>query len=127
MDGVLPVLSHLASLLGEPARLSILSSLLNGETRPAAELARIAGLSPQAASAHLTKLVQGNLLAVDRSGRNRFFRLANDDVAYALEAINALASRPPSARTWSDPRSFALRNARTCYDHLAGRVAVEIS
>jgi DNA-binding transcriptional ArsR family regulator len=127
MDEVLPDLSHLAALLGEPARLSILSSLLNGETRPASELARIAGLSPQAASAHLTKLVQGNLLAVDPAGRNRFFRLANDDVAYALEAINALASRPVSPRTWSDPRSFALRNARTCYDHLAGRVAVEIT
>jgi DNA-binding transcriptional ArsR family regulator len=127
MDEVLPDLSHLASLLGVPARLSILSSLLNGETRAASELARIAGLSAQAASAHLTKLVEGNLLAVDRSGRHRFYRLANDDVAYALEAINALASRPVSPRAWSDPRSVALRNARTCYDHLAGRVAVEIA
>lgn len=127
MEEVLPDLSQLASLLGEPARLSILSSLLNGETRPASELARLAGLSAPAASAHLAKLVRGNLLAVERSGRHRFYRLANDDVAYALEAINALASGPVSPRAWSDPRSFALRNARTCYDHLAGRLAVEIS
>jgi DNA-binding transcriptional ArsR family regulator len=124
---VLPDLSHLASLLGEPARISILSSLLNGEARPASELARLAGLSPPAASAHLTKLVQGNLLAVDRSGRHRFYRLANDDVAYALEALNALASHAAPIRLPTDPRSGALRTARTCYDHLAGRLAVEIS
>lgn len=124
---VLPDVSHLAPLLGDPARLTILSSLLNGESRAASELARLAGLSAPAASAHLNKLMRGNLLAVDRAGRHRMYRLANDDVAYALEAINALASKPAEHRAWSDPRSSALRYARTCYDHLAGRLAVEIA
>ena len=124
---VLPDLSHLAPLLGEPARLTILSSLLNGESRPASELARLAGLSAPATSAHLSKLVQGELLAVDRAGRYRMYRLANDDIAYVLEAMNALASQPARQREWSDPRSSALRNARTCYDHLAGRLAVAIA
>ena len=124
---LLPDLSHLASLLGEPARIAILSSLLNGESRPASELARMAGISAPAASAHLTKLVEGNLLAVERLGRHRFYRLANDDVAYALEAINALASHSGPLPTPSDSKSIALRNARTCYDHLAGRLAMEIA
>ena len=119
-------LAEIATLIGEPTRVVMLWSLVGGEARPASELAFYANVSAQNASAHLARLVEAGMLAVEARGRHRFYRLAGAEVARAIEALAALA---PSAREMAGltPRqSPDLKYARTCYDHLAGRVAVEI-
>jgi DNA-binding transcriptional ArsR family regulator len=119
-------LSDVAALVGEPSRAAILLALLGGRALPAGELAREARLSPAATSLHLAKLTLGGLLVVHQEGRHRYYRLANEDVAHALESLGVLASprRPERA---SSPERSALRTARTCYDHLAGVVAVALA
>jgi DNA-binding transcriptional ArsR family regulator len=119
-------LAEIAALICEPTRVVMLWSLLGGEARPASELAFYANASAQNASAHLARLVEAGMLAVEARGRHRFYRLASADVAHAIEALAALA---PSAKEMasSPPRQPPdLKYARTCYDHLAGKVAVEI-
>jgi DNA-binding transcriptional ArsR family regulator len=119
-------LAEIAALIGEPTRIVMLWSLLGGQARPASELAFYANVSAQNASAHLARLVEAGLLAVEARGRHRYYRLAGAEVAHVLEALAALA---PSAREMAGlaPRQTPdLKYARTCYDHLAGRVAVEI-
>jgi DNA-binding transcriptional ArsR family regulator len=123
---VIKDLTEIAALIGEPTRVVMLWSLLGGEARPASEMAFYANVSAQNASAHLAKLVEAGLLAVEARGRHRYYSLAGADVAHAIEALAALA---PSAKEMADlpPRQTAdLKYARTCYDHLAGKVAVEI-
>jgi len=119
-------LAEIAALIGEPTRVVMLWSLLGGQARPASELAFYANVSAQNASAHLARLVGAGMLTVESRGRHRYYRLAGAEVAHAIEALAALA---PSARGMADlaPRQTPdLKYARTCYDHLAGRVAVEI-
>ncbi|HKE03356.1 MAG TPA: helix-turn-helix transcriptional regulator [Blastocatellia bacterium] len=119
-------LAEIAALIGEPTRVVMLWSLLGGQARPASELAFYANVSAQNASAHLARLVEAGMLTVEARGRHRYYRLAGAEVAHAIEALAALA---PSARGMADlaPRQTPdLKYARTCYDHLAGRVAVEI-
>ncbi len=119
-------LADAASLFGEPTRAAILLALLDGRALPAGELARAAGLSASATSLHLAKLVGGGLLAPRREGRHRYYRLANADVAHALEALGAIATaKPPECSTL--PGRAPLRAARTCYDHLAGALAVALA
>lgn len=113
----------LLGLVGEPARARMLWQLLDGRALTATELAHHADVSPQSASAHLGKLVAADLLAVERQGRHRYYRFARPEVAYALEA---LANLLPPARRPAERPPTGLRYVRTCYDHLAGRVAVEI-
>jgi DNA-binding transcriptional ArsR family regulator len=111
-----------ASLIGEPARACMLTRLLDGAARTAGELAREAGITPQTASAHLSQLLDGGLVQVAAQGRHRYYRLAGPEVARALEALSLLT---PAARVAARvPES--LRFARTCYDHLAGRLAVDL-
>jgi DNA-binding transcriptional ArsR family regulator len=117
-----PTLASVGALLGDPVRAEILRSLSDGRTRPASELAFLAGASPQAASAHLAQLVDGGLLVVENRGRNRFFSLASGEVAEMIEALDNWADRQ-SRRIHHDP---ALCKARFCYDHLAGRLGVAI-
>ncbi|QGY04924.1 helix-turn-helix transcriptional regulator [Methylobacterium mesophilicum SR1.6/6] len=121
-------LSGTAALIGDPARANILMALLDGRALTATELAHAAGVSAQTASGHLSKLVDGRLLGVARQGRHRYFRLAAPEVARMLEGIMVVADEPgpdaPRATPRIDP---ALRRARTCYDHLAGRLGVEIA
>src|SRR5262249_3034688 len=119
-------LAEIAALIGEPTRAVMLWSLLGGQARPASELAFNAEVSAQNASAHLSRLVEAGMLVVEAQGRHRYYRLANAEVAHAIEALAALA---PSAKEMARiPRGQTpdLKYARTCYDHLAGRVAVEI-
>jgi len=119
-------IADVASLLADPGRVAMLTALFNGESRPAGELARIAHLSPQAASAHLAKLTAGELLTVVREGRHHYYRIAKPEVGVAIEAL-AVVNRPPRPATIEESEETqALRLARTCYDHLAGRVAVRI-
>jgi DNA-binding transcriptional ArsR family regulator len=112
-----------AALLSEPARVSIVSSLMDGQARPATELARIAGVSASTGSEHLALLTRGGLLRVEQHGRHRYHRLASDAVARAFESLSLLTN-PPVRREADDPDDAAFRRARTCYRHLAGQLGV---
>jgi DNA-binding transcriptional ArsR family regulator len=118
-----------ASLVGEPARANMLAALLDGRALTAAELARAAGITAQTASGHLGRMTQAGLLAVERQGRHRYHRLASPEVARMLEGIMSLAAglTPPKRRAVTGPRDAAMRRARTCYDHLAGQIAVAMA
>lgn len=121
------LLARTATLVGEPARASMMMALLDGRALTAGELAEVAGISAQTASAHLAMLVAGDLLTVAKQGRHRYHRLSSQPVASMLESILAVggASMPKAIRV--GPRDAALRDARVCYDHLAGAVAVAIA
>ena len=119
-------IADVAALVGEPTRAAILLALLGGRALPAGELAREARISPAATSLHLAKLTQGGLLVVRQEGRHRYYRLASGDVAHALEALGVIATGRPSPRAVSSERA-ALGAARTCYDHLAGALAVALA
>ncbi len=113
-----------AALLGDPARANILTALLDGGALTAKELAFAAHVTPQTTSGHLGKLTDSGLLTVERQGRHRYFRLATPLVGQMLESIMAFAGAV-SPRAWRG--GAALRTARTCYDHLAGRLGVALA
>ena len=120
-----------AALIGDPARANMLAALMDGRALTAKELAAAAGVTAQTASGHLAQLTGAGLLAMERQGRHRYHRLASAAVAHMLESImsvaagGARAGRAQLARV--GPRDTALRRARTCYDHLAGRLAVAMA
>ena len=116
-----------AALIGDPTRAAILMALNDGRAQPASALAYAAGVTPQAASNHLAKLVEGGLLTVDSEGRHRYYRLAGPHVAQALEALILLAPRVRALDEPRSPKARALRQARSCYDHLAGRLGVALT
>ena len=122
-------LAETAFLIGDPARASMLMALLDGRALTATELARAAGITPQTASGHLQRLVEAGLLDMARQGRHRYHRLASPAVAQMLEAIMSVSINRQTCRKAAvvGPRDKALRRARTCYDHLAGEVAVAIT
>jgi len=131
-----PGLSRIGALLADPGRAAMLWSLMDGTARPAGELTMIAGISPSAASGHFTRLVESGLLALEVSGRHRYYRIATPDIAMAIEALANLAQasaplreaaqahRPPPRPATAVP--LDMRYARTCYDHLAGELAVRL-
>lgn len=112
-------IARLAGMIGDPSRAAMLAALLGGESLPAGELARRARVSASTASAHLARLAEAGLIVQRRAGRQRLYALAGVDVAEALEALARIA--PPVA---PEPVMRPLRFARTCYDHLAGRLGV---
>src|SRR5262247_1843245 len=121
------MLAEVARLLGEPARTRILTALLTGCALTAKELAYFAGVSAPTASSHLSRLLAGELLVMEKQGRCHYYRLKSPEVASAIEGLMAVAATPP-LRGWPpghrvDP---ALRDARMCYDHLAGRLGVSV-
>ena len=120
-------LAEIAALTGDVARTNMLSALMDGRAFTASELAWHSGVSPQTASGHLAKLSEANLIAVTRQGRHRYYRLAGPEVAQAIEALMAVASFGPKRHRPVGPKDEALRNARTCYDHLAGRLGIAIA
>jgi DNA-binding transcriptional ArsR family regulator len=120
-------IAPVAALLGDPARAAIVGVLHDGRASTAGELARRAGVAPSTASEHLRRLVDGGLLMVERSGRQRHFRLASSEVADAVEALAAIAPRRPVSSLRAAHTASALEAARTCYDHLAGRLGVAIA
>ena len=121
-------LSTTANLLGDPGRAAILLSLLGGIALPAGELAHIAHVAPQTASAHLARLVDGRLLTVERQGRHRYYRLAGIEVADAMEALLVLTAPPKSGEKGACiATAGSLAHARTCYAHLAGWLGVRIA
>lgn len=119
-----PDIARVAALIGDPGRAAMLCALMDGSALAAGELAVEAGVTKPTASGHLARLTEAGLLAVDVQGRHRYYRLVDDDVARALEALMGVADRGPGRRTRLGPRDPALRRARTCYDHLAGELAV---
>lgn len=122
----LPPIASIARLIGDPTRARMLSALMDGRSRTAGELAREASVTPQTGSAHLAKLIDGGLLAIQKQGRHHYHRLANADVAHALEALLNL-SAPPHPAHRLGPADAGLRRARVCYDHLAGEIAVQLT
>jgi DNA-binding transcriptional ArsR family regulator len=122
-----PNLAPVAALIGDRTRAAMLLALLDGGALPASELAYRGAASPQAASAHLRKLVDGRLLAVTPSGRHRLYRLASREVARAIEALLAIAAPPRIVALNQHSAAQRLREARVCYDHLAGRLGVAVT
>jgi DNA-binding transcriptional ArsR family regulator len=118
--------SVVARLLGERARADMATALLSGEALTAGELAKVANLSPSAASPHLTRLVEGGLLIVAHQGRHRYYRLADPAVAKVLEAMLTIAPGRPIANLRAEWKRNKLWAARTCYDHLAGMLGVQL-
>ncbi len=120
--------AEIAALAGDPGRAGMLHALMDGRALTASELARVAGIAPQTASGHLGRMTAIGLISVERQGRHRYHRLATPAVARMLESIMQVASDlAPPRRLTVGPRDAALRRARTCYDHLAGRLGVAIA
>jgi DNA-binding transcriptional ArsR family regulator len=120
-------LAEIAALIGDVARANILSALMDGRALTASELAWHSGVSAPTTSGHLGKLSEANLIALERQGRHRYYRLASPEVAQAIEALMAVASFGPQRHRPVGPKDEALRQARTCYDHLAGRLGIAVA
>jgi DNA-binding transcriptional ArsR family regulator len=120
-------LSAVAALMADPGRVSMLLALLDGRALTAGELARAAEVSPQSASAHLAKLVDGGLILVHPQGRHRYYRMAGPEVSSVLETLGVIATTRPPRAYMRTPHDEALCFARTCYDHLAGTLAVTLA
>lgn len=115
-------IAQLCELLAEPARVAMVLALMDGSARPAGELARAASVSAQTASAHFGKLVAGEVLAVEQQGRHRYYRIAREEVAQAVEALGLVRARPRAREARQRPIDWA----RTCYRHLAGKLGVAL-
>jgi DNA-binding transcriptional ArsR family regulator len=119
-------IATLASLLADPARCKVLLALDDGRALPASVLADEAGISRSTASSHLAKLTDAGLLAVETHGRHRYYRLAGPEVGELLEQLGRLAPSRPVRSLREGTRAARLRAARTCYDHVAGRLGVQV-
>jgi len=121
--------AEVAALSGDPARATMLHALMDGRALTATELARAAGITPQTASGHLSRMTAIGLLSVERQGRHRYHRLATPSIARMLESIMQVAAElePGTRRFAVGPKDAALRKARTCYDHFAGQLGVAVA
>ncbi|MEU9889449.1 helix-turn-helix transcriptional regulator [Sphaerisporangium sp. NPDC051017] len=119
-------IASVASLIAEPARAAVLTALLDGRALAAGELADLAGVSPSTVSAHLARLLDGGLVTVVSQGRHRYYRLAGPEVAEVLEVLARVSPRPAVRSLRQSRQARLLGEARTCYDHLAGRAGVEL-
>jgi DNA-binding transcriptional ArsR family regulator len=120
--------AEIAALAGDPARAGMLHALMDGRALTASELAHVAGITPQTASGHLARMTSAGLVSVQKQGRHRYHRLASPAVAHMVEGIMQVASSLQPVRSLTvGPRDAALRTARTCYDHLAGRLGVALA
>lgn len=121
-----PRLARVAAMVADPARSRMLAYLLSGEYASAGELARAASVTPATASGHLAKLQHTRFVVCEARGRHRYYRLADAEVAHALEALALVAERDTHDRAWAAPERERMREARCCYGHLAGRLAVRL-
>ena len=121
-----PVIASVAALIGDPARANILTALMDGRALTASELAEVAGVTLPTASGHLANLADAALVAVEKQGRHRYYRLHSADVAEVLEKLMGLAQRSGAVRVRTGPRDDAMREARICYDHLAGAQGIDL-
>ncbi|QDL93240.1 helix-turn-helix transcriptional regulator [Paroceanicella profunda] len=122
-------IAEVAAAVGEPARAAMLAALMDGRALTATELAGVAAVTPQTASSHLARLSTVGLIAVEKQGRHRYHRLAGPEVARMIESVMQIAGGVPRQRPPRrvGPKDAALREARTCYDHLAGALGVGIA
>jgi DNA-binding transcriptional ArsR family regulator len=121
-----PDISHVAALIGDPARANILTALMDGRALTASELAEEAGVGLSTASGHLSKLTDGQLISPRKQGRHKYFQLADAEVAAVLEALMGLAARGGAKRVRTGPRDAQMQRARVCYNHLAGQMGVQM-
>ncbi|MDP1533791.1 MAG: helix-turn-helix transcriptional regulator, partial [Rubrivivax sp.] len=121
-----PRLARFAALVAAPTRARMLCFLLGGEYASAGELAAAGSVSAATASAHLARLLDAGLLALERRGRHRYYRLADAEVAHALEALALVAERGSHRQAWASPARSRLRHARCCFGHLAGELGVAL-
>src|SRR5437870_9659116 len=122
-----PIIAEIAALVGDPARATMVSALLDGRALTASELAIAARITPQTASTHLGKLTEAGLLAVVRNGRHRYFRLASPAVADMIDGIVAVALRKRPRYRPLSREACVLGAARICYEHLAGSLSVVLT
>jgi DNA-binding transcriptional ArsR family regulator len=122
-----PNLSSTAFLIADAARAAMLMALADGRARPAGDLAFAAGVTAQTASSHLAKLLDGGLLAVEKEGRHRYYRLADPRVAEVLEGLASIGANRPVRHRPLNRDAQKLRFARCCYDHLAGQIGVAVT
>lgn len=120
-------IASVAALMGEPTRAAVLRALLDGRALAASTLAAEAGVKPATLSGHLSRLLDGGLVEVEASGRHRYYRLARPEVAVAVEGLAAIAPALPVRSLRQGTHAEAVRRARTCYDHLAGRLGVAVT
>lgn len=121
-----PDISRIATLIGDPARANMLTALMDGRALTVSELADVAGVQLPTASGHLAKLTDGGLVAPRKQGRHKYFALADGDVAAVLEALMGLAAGQGMRRVRTGPKDAAIREARVCYNHLAGAHGVQM-
>ena len=120
-------LAPIGALVGHPARAAMLAALAGGRALPASDLARHARIKPAAATAHLHRLIADGLIRVRVQGRHRYHEIAGPEVAAVLEAMVRIAPPAPVRSLRQDRSNHAIAEARTCYDHLAGRLGVELA
>ena len=116
--------ASIAAAIGEPARARMLYLLSDGRARTSTELAAVADVTPSTASVHLHRLKAERLVRVHAQGKHRYYSLAGADVAAALEALSVLAGTPREPFAPTTP--IRLRSARSCYDHIAGTLGVQL-
>jgi DNA-binding transcriptional ArsR family regulator len=121
-----PGIARLGALIGDPARANMLTALIDGKALTPSELAAVAGVTLPTTSAHLSKLIDGGLVAQRKQGRHRYVTLADQNVAALLERMLGLAAEKGHVRVHTGPKDPALRKARVCYNHLAGELAVQM-
>jgi DNA-binding transcriptional ArsR family regulator len=120
-------IAAVAGALASRSRMAMLNLMLDGQSHPAGDLAREAGIAVSTASSHLGELVDAKLVVSQRAGRQRRYRLAGPEVARVLEALAAVAPRRAPASLGKANQADRLRSGRTCYDHLAGQLGVTIT
>lgn len=121
-----PMVNDISSLIADPSRCVMLMSLLGGQ-RTAGELAKIAGIKPQTATFHLSKMVNAGIIDKYPYGKYRYFKLANDDIAKLLELLMKLSKSPKINSLNQSIHSESLRKARLCYDHIAGKLGIQLT
>ena len=121
-----PNIAQIAALIGDPSRANMLVALMGGKALTATELALEAEITSQTASSHLSKMVDKNLLTVQRQGRHKYFQLKGKEVADVIEALFNISSQTNHTSVFTGPRNPELRKARTCYDHLAEELGVSL-
>lgn len=121
-----PNIAYIGNLIGDTARSKMLTALMSGKALTATELSLEADITPQTASSHLMKLVEGELLVVRKQGRHKYFQLRNIQVAELIEQMLNISVSVSSPKISTGPRNERLRKSRICYDHLAGELGVKL-
>lgn len=122
-----PNIAKIAGLLSEPSRAAILTALLDDRYYAAGELANRAGITPQTASFHLAKMVDTKIITVEKQGRHRYYRIENQEIAQILESLLYLAPPVEIKSFRQSNETKAIKQARTCYDHIAGNLGVQLT